>query len=285
MTKRCEVVTPWERVGNTNEMQVALNYPATWTDVTGQHDEYILNGVTAFVAAGEKLSDAQMAALLADARFVVLWSETETDAPPAPADLTAPQVDALKTKIAAVTHSDVAAFVTDATAAPLVIAGRLVEAQLRPPWQAGLNVAAGEVYAYEGNLYEVIQAHRTQSDWTPVVAKALFKRFHEPTDDPWPWIQPAGAHDSYPIGARVTHGGFTWSSNIAANVWEPGSVGAEALWTNLTPPPQTAEWAVGVAYKVNDEVTYQGSTYRCRQAHTSIVTWTPPATPALWLKL
>jgi len=41
-------------------------------------------------------------------------------------------------------------------------------------------------------------------------------------------------------------------------------------------------WAVGVAYAVNDTVTYGGSTYKCLQAHTSQADWTPPAVPALW---
>src|SRR4051812_49251892 len=41
-------------------------------------------------------------------------------------------------------------------------------------------------------------------------------------------------------------------------------------------------WAVGVAYAVNDTVTYNASTYKCLQAHTSQADWTPPATPALW---
>jgi hypothetical protein len=54
------------------------------------------------------------------------------------------------------------------------------------------------------------------------------------------------------------------------------------LWSVVT---TSQAWAVGVAYKVNDEVTYQGSTYRCRQAHTSISTWTPTAAASLWLKL
>jgi len=41
-------------------------------------------------------------------------------------------------------------------------------------------------------------------------------------------------------------------------------------------------WAVGVAYAVNDTVTYGGSTYKCLQGHTSQADWTPPAVPALW---
>ena len=41
-------------------------------------------------------------------------------------------------------------------------------------------------------------------------------------------------------------------------------------------------WATGVAYKVGDQVTYNGATYQCLQAHTSQPDWTPPAVPALW---
>ncbi|BCJ95495.1 hypothetical protein acsn021_30640 [Anaerocolumna cellulosilytica] len=43
-------------------------------------------------------------------------------------------------------------------------------------------------------------------------------------------------------------------------------------------------WAANTAYAVNDTVTYSGSTYTCRQAHTSIVGWEPTNVPALWSK-
>jgi hypothetical protein len=56
-----------------------------------------------------------------------------------------------------------------------------------------------------------------------------------------------------------------------------------------TAPPTTAPgattWAPNHAYKVGDVVTYNGVQYRCRQAHTSIVSWEPPNTPALWQRL
>src|SRR5690349_11855314 len=47
-------------------------------------------------------------------------------------------------------------------------------------------------------------------------------------------------------------------------------------------------WAVGVAYHVGDEVTYQDAThpnhlYKCQQAHTSQSDWIPPVVPALWI--
>ncbi|MDY7229089.1 carbohydrate-binding protein [Hyalangium rubrum] len=41
-------------------------------------------------------------------------------------------------------------------------------------------------------------------------------------------------------------------------------------------------WAPNIAYVVGDLVTYNGKTYRCRQSHTSLSTWTPEAVPALW---
>ncbi|ANS76231.1 hypothetical protein AWM70_17945 [Paenibacillus yonginensis] len=41
-------------------------------------------------------------------------------------------------------------------------------------------------------------------------------------------------------------------------------------------------WAPNVSYAVNDMVTYNGSTYKAIQAHTSLVGWEPPNVPALW---
>jgi chitodextrinase len=41
-------------------------------------------------------------------------------------------------------------------------------------------------------------------------------------------------------------------------------------------------WAVGVSYTVGEQVTYDGATYQCIQAHTSEAGWDPPAVPALW---
>lgn len=283
MAKYLTVLSPWDKTAGHNSMSIATDYPAEWTDITGQFDRDIADGLTMFVAFGT-VSDAQATTIAADAKYVILSNVTKPEegvATPTPPDLTAPQVTALKSTLTTKISADVAALAVESTVKPEQIVSRIIDAQKRPPWRIGVDVKVGDVYTYERNLYEVIQAHKTQSDWTPVVAKSLYKRFYEPTDAPWPWVQPTGAHDAYPVGARVTYGGFTWRNDIPANVWQPGVTG----WTNLTPPPPTSAWAVGVAYKVNDEVTYQGSTYRCRQAHTSIVTWTPPATPALWLKL
>ena len=42
-------------------------------------------------------------------------------------------------------------------------------------------------------------------------------------------------------------------------------------------------WAIGKAYAVNDRAQYNGTLYKCVQAHTSQADWTPDATPALWV--
>lgn len=54
-----------------------------------------------------------------------------------------------------------------------------------------------------------------------------WREFWSASGAPPNWIQPTGAHDAYAIGAKVTHSGFTWTSTVAANVWEPGVYG----WT------------------------------------------------------
>ena len=41
-------------------------------------------------------------------------------------------------------------------------------------------------------------------------------------------------------------------------------------------------WVVGKAYAVNDRTQYNGTLYKCIQAHTSQSDWMPSATPALW---
>lgn len=96
--------------------------------------------------------------------------------------------------------------------------------ELNPPWIPGISVATGQVYTYEGQMYRVVQAHTTQSDWKPKNVPALFTSI-QPAGVIAPWKQPAGAHDAYKIGDRVTYKGATWESTAANNVWAPGVYG------------------------------------------------------------
>ena len=52
--------------------------------------------------------------------------------------------------------------------------------------------------------------------------------------------------------------------------------------TALTGVELFPAWVVGKAYAVNDRAQYNGTLYKCVQAHTSQADWMPSATPALW---
>lgn len=51
----------------------------------------------------------------------------------------------------------------------------------------------------------------------------------KPEDEYPKWVQPTGAHDAYAQGAKVSHNGKKWTSDIPANVYEPGVYG----WTEV----------------------------------------------------
>lgn len=98
---------------------------------------------------------------------------------------------------------------------------------LFPKWQLDKNYSVNDRVSYEGILYKCLQAHSAQADWTPDVAVSLWVRVDNPAEE-WPeWIQPVGAQDAYPQGAKVSHNGAHWISNVDNNVWEPGVYG----WT------------------------------------------------------
>jgi len=50
-------------------------------------------------------------------------------------------------------------------------------------WVAGEQVYVGWQRTYDGGTYECIQAHVTQSDWTPPAVPALWSVVTEPTDE------------------------------------------------------------------------------------------------------
>lgn len=46
--------------------------------------------------------------------------------------------------------------------------------EMYPHWQTDLSVKVDERYQHEGKLYKAVQAHTTQSDWTPDTTPALW---------------------------------------------------------------------------------------------------------------
>jgi len=97
-------------------------------------------------------------------------------------------------------------------------------------WRPGESVEAGWIRNFNGQLYECLQAHTTQSDWQPPEVPALWVVKQAPGVIA-AWVQPTGAHDAYSVDTEVTHNGATWKSLVAANVWEPGT--NATLWEEV----------------------------------------------------
>ncbi|MBR0341013.1 MAG: alpha-amylase [Oscillospiraceae bacterium] len=97
--------------------------------------------------------------------------------------------------------------------------------ELFPMWKAETAYALNDRVQYNDVLYKCVQAHSSQSDWTPDVTPALWT---EVSIEEWPeWKQPTGAQDAYAVGDKVSHNDKHWISDVDANVWEPGVYG----WT------------------------------------------------------
>lgn len=109
----------------------------------------------------------------------------------------------------------------------------LIAPELFPYWAINTNYNIGDRCRDRSTkkLYKCVQAHTSQSDWNPAATPALWVQVAEPGDE-WPeWIQPTGAHDAYMKDDKVNHNEQHWISLIDNNVWEPGGVGTEALWS------------------------------------------------------
>ena len=104
-------------------------------------------------------------------------------------------------------------------------------ANLFEAWVTDKDYAVGKIVVRpNGNLYKCVQAHRSQAGWEPENTPALWTKIGDPSEE-WPaWSQPLGAHDAYELGAKVSHNGKKWVSDVASNVWEPGVYG----WSEYT---------------------------------------------------
>ena len=146
---------------------------------------------------------------------------------------------------------------------------------------------ANVIYGYDGGLVICRQSH-TRTEHAPSDIPALFTVYREDAGAALDWI----------AGERVEVG--TWrvfnavlyvclQAHQCQTDWTPPQT-LGTLWATVA---LTAEWAAGVAFTGDntagagngDVVTYGGNEYRCLQSHTSIITWTPPVVPALWLAL
>lgn len=163
---------------------------------------------------------------------------------------------------------------------PLDVTAELATAAgtTEPLPEVGGQCLIGQYYLYKGDILKCRQTHN-RTIYEPKDTPALFS-FWRDNSDQLQWIS----------GEQVEVGWMRIYEDVKYEVvqahqtqddWIPTAT-LGTLWKVYVDPLMVTEWQVGVGYVVNQLVTYQGSTYKCLQAHTSQAGWTPPAVPALW---
>lgn len=103
--------------------------------------------------------------------------------------------------------------------------------ELFPLWAADTAYALDVRVRFEGKLYKCVQAHTSQSDWTPPATPALWTEVAKPGEIPV-WRQPTGAQDAYRIGDLVHYPdkeGPVYRCTIDYNVYAPDVAGWEIV--------------------------------------------------------
>jgi len=108
----------------------------------------------------------------------------------------------------------------------------LIIATVFDPWQPNTAYKINEYITYGENevgdpqLYQVLQAHTSQDDWTPDNTPSLYKAIG--IDGGYPvWVQPVGAFDAYRIGDIVSYNGVLYICVSDYNVYPPDVFGWE----------------------------------------------------------
>ncbi|GIF25906.1 chitin-binding protein [Actinoplanes tereljensis] len=155
--------------------------------------------------------------------------------------------------------------------------------------------AAGQTVTFNW----VLTARHSTSTWEYFIGGTLLASFNDGGAQP-------GATKSHTVSMK----GFTGRQTVLArwNVADTNNafyscvdlnIGGGSTTTPTTPPttapttappttapttapPASGTWKAGTTYQVGSVVTYNGISYRCRQAHTAIAGWEPPNVPALW---
>lgn len=98
------------------------------------------------------------------------------------------------------------------------------------PYQVGKSYEENEKFTYKDKVYEVIQAHTSQTTWLPESTPALYKEYlnveiqnqdGSKTEVVAEFKQPTGAHDAYNKGDKVLFKGKIYKSKIDANTFSP----------------------------------------------------------------
>lgn len=122
------------------------------------------------------------------------------------------------------------AFVTLAESGGIDAVTASEHTELFSPWAYPAAYKTGNIRKYGGKLYKCLQNHTSQETWTPEDSPSLWVAISDPAEE-WPeWSQPVGSTDAYAKGSKVSHNGKHWTSDVDANVWEPGV----ANWTEAS---------------------------------------------------
>lgn len=185
-------------------------------------------------------------------------------------------------------------------------------ASLYPVWVADKQYKANDIVQYGTNsvgdpqLYLVLQAHKSQSDWLPDATASLYKKMGI-SESGYPiWTQPLCAVDAYNLGDIVSYNGKLYKSIINANVWAPdaypagweeytestsggdsGETGGGGTTEPETPPTETIKDFVQPtgahdAYKKGDKVKFEGKIY---ESLIDANTYSPSAYPDGWKEI
>lgn len=109
------------------------------------------------------------------------------------------------------------------TLASVSDAAALKMPEFYPEWDGDSHeYKVGDRVNYGGTLYKVLQAHTSQSTWTPTDAPSLFAKVLVTGDEDTPpeWEQPDSTNP-YMKGDRVTYNGKVYESLVDNNVWSP----------------------------------------------------------------
>lgn len=176
---------------------------------------------------------------------------------PAPTATATPKPSATVTPTASATPSVTATPTPSATVTPTPTPGQCTVAA----WNSTAVYTKGQQASYGGILYEA--QWWTQGD-RPDLSGAY---------GVWKVIGTCGNTTASP----------TPSPSATATPVPTASPTATVKPTaTATATPGAGAWTAGIAYKAGDVVTYNGASYTCLQAHTSLAGWEPATTLALW---
>lgn len=178
---------------------------------------------------------------------------------------------------------------------------------LFPAWDGnGIDYFVGDRVRYLGDLYKVLQDHKSFASWTPTNAPSLYAKVLNPDPDVIPvWVQPDSTN-GYMTGDKVHFPGISdpvYESLIDNNVWSPE--GYPAGWRlvdepEIDPEPEpepepeievedeTGDIPVWTqpdsttAYSIGDKVRYPGSSDPVYESLLNGNVWSPESYPAGW---